>query len=286
MTPRVFNLGSLNVDHVYRVPHFVRPGETLAAASLERLPGGKGFNQSVALARAGTAVVHGGRVGCGAEWLRDRLAAEGADVARLLPCGDEAGHAVIQVDGAGQNSILLFGGANRAVRPGDLPAFLDGAGPGDFLLCQNETSAVPDALLLAREKGLAVAFNPAPMGPEVEGYPLEAVDWLFVNETEANELGASASLRSRCPRARLVLTLGAEGVVCVAPDGTETRAAAPRVRAVDTTAAGDTFIGYFLAAVAGGMPLPAALERACRAAALSVTRPGAADSVPYARELA
>lgn len=282
---RVFNLGSLNVDHVYRVPHFVRPGETLAAASYARFPGGKGFNQSVALARAGAAVVHGGRLGAGAEWLRDRLAAEGSDVSRLLPCADEAGHALIQVDDAGQNSIVLHGGANHAVRPADLPAFLDGAGPGDFFLAQNETSAVPEALRLAREKGMSVAFNPAPMGPEVDGYPLEFVDWLFVNETEAAELGGPDRLRARCPRAHLVLTLGAKGAVCRAPDGGEAWATAPRVTAVDTTAAGDTFLGYFLAAVAEGRPLAAALDRGCRAAALSVTRPGAADSIPRAAEL-
>jgi ribokinase len=290
MNPRVLNLGSLNVDHVYHVPHFVRPGETLAAASLALLPGGKGFNQSVALARAGATVVHGGRYGRGAAWLRDRLAQEGVDTSRLLAADVEAGHAVIQVDAAGQNSILLFGGANRAVTAADLPAFLAGAGPGDFFLAQNETAAVPEALALARERGLAVCFNPAPMGAEVRDYPLDAVDWLFVNETEAAELGGAEplpALHARCPRAHVVLTLGANGVLCLppGPGATPIRAAAPRVAAVDTTAAGDTFIGYFLAAVAAGRDLAPSLERACRAAALSVTRPGAADSIPLSREL-
>jgi ribokinase len=276
---RVLNLGSINLDFVYRVPHFVRPGETLASRSLLRAAGGKGFNQSVALARAGARVAHLGRYGPEAKELRDRLPTETA-----------AGHAIIQVDDAGQNSILLHAGANHALMPADLPALFDDAEPGDWFLTQNETSCVPEALAFARARGLVSCFNPAPMAREVGGYNLRGVDWLIFNETEGAALAGSDApteifrrLRARCPGSHLVLTLGAEGVLGSTPDGKLLEAKAPRVKPVDTTGAGDVFIGYLLAEILRGTSLEAALDFACRAAALSVTREGA--SIPFRSEV-
>ncbi len=289
---RVLNYGSINIDYIYRVPHFVRPGETLSSQNLTRGAGGKGFNQSVALARAGLPVSHVGRYGSEAAWLRDRLASEKVDVSRLSPSDLPAGHAIIQVDDAGQNAIVLHAGANHALKSADLPSLLDGAEEGDWFLTQNETSCVSEALALAHSRRLTVCFNPAPMTPTVVHYALEAVDWLIVNETEGEALSNEktpelilTALRKRCPRAHLVLTLGAEGVLCLAPDGHIARAQPPRVVPVDTTAAGDTFIGYLIGASIRGSELSEALNLACRASAISVTRPGAADSVPYLSEL-
>lgn len=288
---RIFNLGSVNVDHVYRVAHFVRPGETLAATSYSRGAGGKGFNQSIALARAGAAVCHIGATGGDADWLRTRLQAEGVEILHLARTGEPTGHAVIQVSDAGENSIVLHGGANLAVTPQAVSLAIAGARPGEWFLCQNETSSVPEALRIARAAGLHVCFNPAPMSPEVTSYPLECVDWLIVNETEGAELSGEelparivARLRDSWPGTSILLTLGAEGAICADAECV-VRVPAPAADPVDTTAAGDTFVGYFLGTLAAGGTVRDALRWAVEAAAITVTRPGAADSIPLRSEV-
>lgn len=288
---RVLNIGSLNIDHVYRVDHITRPGESLASSSYARFAGGKGFNQSVALARAGAFVTHAGCIGPDGGWLRDFLANEGVNVSRLLTSEAPTGHAIIQVAADGENSIVLFPGANVTPAPADAFRWLDGFGRGDWFVCQNETSCVPELLTAARERGLTVCFNPAPMRPEVRDWPLDAVDWLVLNETEGAELSGATepdaildALHARWPATAVLLSLGAAGAVCRRGHDL-IRVAAPRVDAVDTTAAGDTLIGYFVAALAAGGEVEPALARACRAAALCVTRPGAAASVPRADEI-
>jgi ribokinase len=289
---RILNYGSLNIDHVYAVDHLVRPGETLGSLRYSRFAGGKGNNQSVALARAGASVCHAGRIGADGVWLRDGLAACGVDVSRVRVCDVATGHAVIQVDRAGQNAIVLHGGANRAVTAADAEGDLAGFGPGDWLLLQNEIAAIPDIVRLGSDRGMRVAFNPAPMHADVLAYPLERVSCFLLNEIEGSELtgvaepdGILIEMRRRFPAAMTVLTLGARGARCVSTEGV-TQADAVPVTAVDTTAAGDTFIGYFLADVARGAGTKVALRAACEAAALCVTRPGAADSIPTRAELA
>jgi ribokinase len=287
---KVLNIGSVNIDHVYRVPHFVRPGETLASGGYRRFAGGKGFNQSVALARAGAKVAHAGCIGGDGGWLRDRLETEGVDVAALRTVDIPTGHAIIQVDDAGENAILLDGGANHCLDASLLESALSRIAPGDWLLLQNETTRVAEAIRLGKAAGCKVVFNPAPMTPEVAGYPLEDVDLVILNETEAAELaGASepgavvTSLRTRHPDLRVLLTLGARGAVFHDGEQLHSRNAYP-VKAVDTTAAGDTFIGFFLASWLDHADPAAALDFACRAAALSVTRPGAMESIPTREE--
>lgn len=290
--PTLLNLGSLNVDHVYQVPHFVAPGETLSATSFATGAGGKGFNQSIALARAGVHVAQMGCLGREAAWLRDKLASEGVDLSRLTLVPSAPGHAMIQVNPSGQNAIVLFAGANHALTADALPMCFQGLSAEDWFLTQNETSCVPEALHHARSLGMTVCFNPAPMDAVVLEYPLDALDYLIVNETEGAVLtdcdepqAILAALRQRCPRAHIILTLGAEGVCCAPPLGEVVHASACPVKAVDTTAAGDTFIGYFIAARMRHLSLESALQHGCRAAALSVTRPGAADSIPFLHEL-
>ena len=287
--------GSLNIDHVYQVKHFVRPGETLASTDYRRFQGGKGANQSVALARAGAPVFHAGRVGPEGVWLREQLAAEGVDVAHVEVGDAPTGHAIIQVDRAGENAILLYGGANLTISAADARRVLARFKPGDWLLLQNEISAMPDILRVAAERGLSVAFNPAPMTPQVFGYPLDAVSLFVVNQTEGAALARVESaespaaivdaLRSRFPQAAHLLTLGGDGSLYASAEERIRTAAAP-VEAVDTTAAGDTFTGYFLAEFLAGQPTAEALTRASRAAAICVTRPGAAVSIPRREELA
>ena len=300
----VHNLGSINIDHVYRVPHLVRPGETLSSRALETVLGGKGANQSVALARAGARVRHVGRVGEGDAWARDALADAGVDVGAVALVDGPSGHAIIQVDDAGENAIVLHGGANHALERTAIDAALAASERGDWLLLQNETSGVEEAFALAGARELRIAFNPAPMSAAVRALPLERCDTLILNETEAAMLAGAdgdtgagkgsgegeeggdidaveAVLLARYPHVRLVLTLGGRGARLVRGD-TRIEVAAVPVEVVDTTGAGDTFVGYLLAALVAGLDERAALERACRAAALSVTRAGATPSIPDA----
>lgn len=288
---RILNLGSLNLDYVYRMDRIVCPGETLASTAFSRGAGGKGLNQSVALARAGVEVCHAGCLSREADWLRELLEAEHVDTTRLHAVDRPAGHAIIQVDAIGGNAIVLYGGANLALMPDRLPGVFEGFGSGDWFLTQNETSCVPEAIATAHARGMMVCFNPAPMHAAVIEYPLATVDWLVVNEHEGSELSGETSpaaifrgLRRRCPHARLILTLGAVGAWGAPPAGDPVFVTAPKVQVVDTTAAGDTFIGYLLAASMQGADLSAALELACRAGAVCVTRAGAASSIPHHRE--
>jgi len=289
---RVLNFGSLNVDHVYRVPHIARPGETVAGTVYQRFAGGKGANQSVALARAGAPVAHAGCIGPEGLWLREKLAAEGVDVADIRVAEGPGGHALIQVEDSGQNSIVLFAGANAAISLEHVTTALARMRPGDILLLQNEINATSELISAGAAHGLRVVFNPAPMSPAVVSYPLEKVSMLIVNEHEAQALSGNdrpdtmlAALASRWPRTDLCLTLGAEGALYHSARGQRWHSPAPRVPAVDTTAAGDTFIGYLLAGVLRGEAEPSALAVACRAAAVSVTRPGAMDSIPRPHEV-
>lgn len=295
--PRVLNFGSLNIDHVYQVDHFVRPGETLASRFYARHCGGKGLNQSVALANAGAQVYHAGLIGFDGIFLRERLKKSRADVRYVRECALQTGHAIIQVDRNRQNAILLDGGANQAVTPDFAREVLADFGPGDWVLLQNEISAMPQIITLAKERKLKIAFNPAPMTGTVREYPLGKIDLYILNETEAAGLAglsdpdhpdtprrALEKLAAEFPTATLIVTLGGKGVIA-REGGTAHEVQAKKVQAVDTTAAGDTFIGFLLAAILRGSDLREALSLGTRAAALTVTRPGAADSIPLLEEL-
>lgn len=288
---KILCVGSLNIDRVYQVPHFVQAGETLACAGFSQAPGGKGLNQTVALARAGASVRHAGAVGEDGGLLRQTLRDAGVDDGLLAQSAQPTGHAIIQVDPSGQNCILVSAGANGTLERDYLAALLDGCEPGDILLAQNETNELPWLLREGRRRQLTVAFNPSPITPELPGYPLDCVDILILNEIEGAALSGEsdparmpAALRAAYPRARVMLTLGGDG--CVYADQNETvRQGIFPVKAVDTTAAGDTFTGYFLAWLAEGKPVAQALRAASAAAALAVSRPGAVPSIPTRRQV-
>lgn len=283
---KVFNFGSINIDMVYRVPHLVQPGETLSSRSLETVLGGKGANQSVALARAGIDVRHIGRIGEADQWAADQMKAAGVDMQAVEQVDGPSGHAIIQVDDKGENSIILHGGANQSFDRSVLEQQLSEAQTGDWLLMQNECNDIAEAFDIARQRKMSIAFNPAPMTAAVRQLPLEHCDVLIVNETEAADLAetddpdaALAILAERYPDTRLVLTLGSRGAL-LQHAGEQVREAAVAVDVVDTTGAGDTFVGYFLAGLMQGLVEKDALQRACRAAALSVTVAGATPSIP------
>lgn len=290
----LYNYGSINIDHVYRVPHLVRPGETLSSLSYRQVLGGKGSNQTIAIARAGGEVMHWGRLGRKDRWVLKTLTSSGANIAHIEIAEEASGHTVIQVDDKGENSIVLYPGANHGFSRAHLEALFSITRPGEWLLLQNECNATGDVLTLAHQHGMKIAFNPAPMSIEVRQLPLEHVDVLFLNRGEAAMLGELDEetptealldrLAQRFPTTELVLTLGAEGVAYRHGD-TRLQLPAQRVEAVDTTGAGDTFIGYFLAARLADEPIATCLQRATTAAALCVQREGAAPSIPTVAEL-
>ena len=290
---KIINFGSLNIDRVYSVAAFVSPGETIHADSLRIYPGGKGLNQSLAAARAGADVLHAGAVGPEGAFLLAGLAASGVDVSHISRLDVETGHAVIQVNPAGQNCIIVFGGANRHLSASYMDEVLALSCPGDYLLLQNETNAVGNIMQKAHERGLQIVFNPSPFPQNAKELPLELVSFFMVNETEGALLAGLdtsapkeallGALAGRYPQAAFVLTLGSGGV--------EYRKGEQRlfhraysVEAVDTTAAGDTFCGYFLSGLCGGRPIERCLAEASAAAAIAVSRSGAAPSIPDYRE--
>lgn len=284
-------IGSINIDKVYELEHIVRPGETVSSRKYRTAWGGKGLNQAIALSRGGADTALAGCVGAPElEALTAVCAEAGVDAARIRARSVTTGHAIIQVDANGQNCIIVEPGANGTVDPDDIAAFLEGYGTGDILLTQNEISHMPEVLRAAHEKGLTVVLNPSPFSAEILSWPLECVDIFLVNEIEGEALsGESApekildTLRRRFPRAAIVLTLGHDGAMYA--DKTE-RFSVParRVTAVDTTAAGDTFTGYFLAILLRGGTPKDAMEIAATAAAIAVTRPGAVPSIPWLEE--
>ena len=283
---KILNIGSLNSDHVYNVPHFVSAGETLAAQALNYFPGGKGLNQSVALARAGADVYHAGKTGPDGGALIEWLRGCGADVRHIRSDGSVTGHTVIQVDSSGQNCILLFHGANFEIERSHLDEVFSCFDTGDILVLQNEVNDIPYMMEQASKKGMRIAFNPAPFESAVLDYPLEIVSWFILNEIEGSEFTGEkkpqdilCSMATRFPKAAIVLTLGKDGVL-YKDSNQELSHGIYRVQAVDTTAAGDTFTGYFIANITAGKEPAQALRLASIASALTVTRPGASSSIP------
>ena len=289
---KVLCFGSLNIDYVYRVPHFVGGGETLASESLHVFSGGKGLNQSVALARAGLEVYHAGAVGSDGIFLLDELKRSGVDVTHVQIRQElRTGHAIIQNESAGDNCILLFGGANRSIGREQIDRTLSCFQPGDVLVAQNEISELKYLLEKGQACGLITVLNPSPMEASLAAL-LPSVRILILNEIEAAQIVDRSlppeellrSLHVRYPEMTIVLTLGARGAL-LSSGTTVLHEPARRVKAVDTTAAGDTFTGFFLASYLTEQDPAKALEFAAAAAAIAVTRPGASPSIPIRDEV-
>ena len=287
---KVLNYGSLNIDLVYRLDHLVLPGETQAAERFDRFCGGKGLNQSIALARAGAKTLHAGKIGPDGEMLLSALREAGVDVSPVTVGQEPSGHAVIQVERSSQNAIIIYAGANGCISEKEIDAALSRMEKGDWLLLQNEINSIPAIIRKAKARGLRIAFNPAPMDEGVKTYPLDLIDLFVVNETEAaaltglaEEADALTAMEQTYPSAIHVVTLGSRGSLCSA-EGQRYAVEAKKVQAVDTTAAGDTYIGYFLALLMEGKSVDVCMEMATRASAIAVSRMGAAPSIPLRSE--
>ncbi|KLN59883.1 hypothetical protein WH96_15310 [Kiloniella spongiae] len=284
----MINIGSINVDHVYRVPYFVKPGETLPSKSYQRVLGGKGANQSVALARAGEAVKHIGVIGDDHTWIIDELKSSKVDTSSIEVGSFATGHALIQVDDNAENCILLFAGANHELNMDSLSEKLSGIEKGGWVLFQNEMPHLNQMISLAKEMGARIAVNPAPFDDRAKLIDYALVDLLIVNDLEAEELaktkghGDLEKLADLCPV--VIITRGTKGAICYF--GNETiEVPAFKVEAVDTTGAGDTFVGYVLSSIAHNLPLKEAMQRASAASALAVTKAGASVAIPTSAEV-
>lgn len=288
---KLLDFGSLNIDHTYQLPHLVRPGETLASDSYHKSEGGKGFNQAVALAKAGQEVYLAGAIGQDGLFLRDYLQELGVHTEHLRVLDAPTGHAMIQLDTEGQNCIILFGGTNGMIMEAMIDEVLADFGAGDYLLLQNEISHVDSIICAAHAKGMHIILNPSPMSPELLTWPLELVEWFILNEIEGADITGKTQpeemldeLLRRYPACHVVLTLGERGSVYA--DATQRiDQGIVTAHTVDTTAAGDTFTGYFIHALLQGETIQQALKTAACASAITVSRPGAGRSIPAAEEV-
>ena len=291
---KVLNFGSLNLDYVYDVDHFVREGETISSADMNVFCGGKGLNQSVALAKAGVKVYHAGAVGSAdGAMLLEALSNVGADISYIKRYDMSSGHAIIQKNRVGNNCILLYGGANQNIGIDFIKEVLKDFDKGDILLLQNEVSNLSFIIDEGYKRGMSIVLNPSPINEKIFECDLEKVEYLILNEIEAADiLGASDTgedeliekLTKRFPGMKIVLTLGEKGSVYV--DKTQKiRQEIYKADVVDTTAAGDTFTGYFIAGIVAGIDVAASLKQAARAASFTVSRKGASPSIPFYREV-
>lgn len=288
---KILCFGSCNIDYFYDVPHMVRPGETLSSETLTISNGGKGLNQSIALAKAGGDVYHAGLIGPDGQRLLDALKEHGVKVPYVGEVATPSGHAIIQRSNDGENAIVLFKGANHEISRSFIDEVLANFEAGDILLLQNEINEIAYLIEQATARGLAVAMNPAPFAKEILQLPLEKLTYLIVNEIEGQELSGESEpdailnrLTTDYKNTHIILTLGAEGVVYGYEECRQSFDAI-QVEAIDTTAAGDTFIGYFLSGVASGLNIEESLKLGIKASSITVTRKGSSESIPRRSEL-
>jgi ribokinase len=288
---KILNFGAMNIDYVYQVDNFIIGGETKLSQNLSVFSGGKGLNQSLALAKAGASLYHAGIIGKEGAFLKDELQKEGVNIEFVKCIASQNGHAIIQVDSEGNNCILLYGGTNRAFTKEYIDRVFEDFSKGDFILLQNEINMVDYIIETAYEKGMKIVLNPSPINDALRKYPLEKVDFFILNEIEGKALTGEDNsdfiiekMQKLYPKAGIVLTLGEKGSIYKYKDKTIVQPIY-KVKAVDTTAAGDTFTGYFIAGLCSDLNMEDCLKRAAIASGVSVSRHGAAASIPYKREV-
>ena len=288
---KILNFGSCNVDYVYSLDHIALVGETESTCGLNTLPGGKGLNQSIAIARAGNKVYHAGCIGEGGEFLVDLLKSNGVDVSFIDYVSAKNGHAIIQVSKAGDNAIFLYSGSNHMISIEQIDRVLSEFSTNDILLIQNEINNLDYIVEKAYRAGMRIILNPSPFNDKIQKLDLNMISCLILNEIEAKEISkcenaqkALTYFKEKFPDLKVMLTLGSKG--CIYQDEKE-QIFCPtfKVDAVDTTGAGDTFTGFFVAGIANGNKIEKILKIASCAAAISVTSEGAAPSIPCMEEV-
>ena len=281
----------LKKDDVKKVD-FVKKGETLSAKELNVYTGGKGLNQSIALARAGVETYQAGAIGTDGMFLLEQLKEAGVKTDLVKILGDvRTGNAIIQNDDEGDNCIVLFGGANQAITKEQVDEVFKDFTNEDYLLIQNEINELSYIVEKAKEEGMKIILNPSPMNEKIMKLPLDQIDYFILNEIEAMQIlemdkpeeidgkYIASLLHERFKDATIVLALGSEGSVCISDDE-YVEQSIYKVKAIDTTAAGDTYTGYFIAGILNGKTIKESMDIASKASAIAVTRQGAAPSIP------
>ena len=288
---RILNIGSANVDYVYSLDHIAVVGETESAQELNVFPGGKGLNQSIAIKRAGKDVYHAGCIGEGGELLLDILQENGVDLTFVKRVDERNGHAIIQVSKDGDNTIFLYRGSNGVFTTEQIDNTLSEFSKGDILVLQNEINNLDYIVKKAHQAGMTIVLNPSPFNERIYEIDFNMISYLVLNEIEAKEITKSSGAQEALdifaetyPNLKVMLTLGSKG--CVYQDK-EQKVFCPtfKVVPVDTTGAGDTFTGYFIVGIANGEKIEKILKAASCAAAISITREGAAPSIPCMAEV-
>ncbi len=288
---KVLNFGSLNYDYVYHVEHAVVPGETISSVEMDVFCGGKGLNQSIALARAGILVYHAGLVGEDGDLFFEVCNKDNVDTSYIKQISGKSGHAIIQLDKKGQNCIVLYGGSNKKITKQYVNEVLSGFTKGDFLLLQNEINHLDYIIEKAFEMGMKIILNPSPFNEELAKCDLEKVNIFLLNEVEGEAISGEKipekileKLMRKFPQAEIVLTLGSKGILYGCGNQV-LKQDIFKVKIVDTTAAGDTFTGYFVSCRIRGMSIKETLKLCAKAAAMAVSKEGASNSIPYIKEL-
>ena len=283
----ILNFGSLNLDYVYKVDSIVRPGETVTAKSAEIFFGGKGLNQSIALSRAGNEhVYHAGAIGENGLGLKRLLEENNVNTQFVQTLATQTGSALIQVEDSGQNSIVVAGGANQQLTTDFIDTVLSTFEKGDLLLLQNEVNHLAYIIEAANKKELFIILNPSPVNETLLQSDLSHVSLFILNEHEGHALTQQtkpekiiAAMRQQYPAAKIVLTLGSQGAI-YADQSSFIFQEAVKTVPVDTTAAGDTFTGFFLTAYAQEKERSECLKIASVAASLAIQKDGASSSIP------
>lgn len=288
---KFLNFSSMNIDTFFRVDHIVRPGETISADSIEKRAGGKGLNQSIALAKVSDEPYRAGNIGADGKFLLDEMKANKVDISLVRTSKKQTGNAIIQVDNKGENSIILFKGANFDNSKEYIDQVLGKFVENDILLLQNEINLLPYIVDRAYDRGMKIALNPSPITKQLKNIDLNKIDLFLVNEIEAKNLANVDKVeegidffRENYPDLKIVMILGAKGSVYIDREKI-IRQDSYKVKAIDSTGAGDTFTGYFLGYFYKGHSLEESLEIASKAAALSVSKKGASISIPSHKEV-
>lgn len=288
---KILNFGSANVDYVYSLDHIVMGGETISSKELNIFPGGKGLNQSIALARAGVKAYHAGCIGLDGQLLIDTFESDGVDLKYVRRVEEKSGHAIIQVSQDGENSIVLYAGSNHKITKEHIDDVLCDFDKGDIILLQNEISNLEYVIEKASEKGMFIIFNCSPINDNIFSIDYSRINCVILNEVEMSAITDKESfdegiddILARYPDMKIMLTLGKRG--CLYADK-NTRVSHPifKTTVVDTTAAGDTFTGYFISEMAKGRDIAEVLKVASCASAIAVSRHGASTSIPKYEEV-
>lgn len=283
--------GSLNIDHVYRVEHIVEAGETISVSDYFQNPGGKGLNLSIALSRAGSDIFHAGIIGEDGGFLVDTLEDNHVDCSYVSRIKGVSGQAIIQVSDVGENSILVNGGTNLKQSRTGIDSVLSHFETGDMVILQNEINNIDYIINKAHEKGMEVVLNPSPFNDIIKSLDLTKVSYLVVNEIEGKTLSGCEgafdivnTLLKQYHHLKVVLTLGSKGAL-YADKEDQIKVDSYKAKVVDTTAAGDTFLGYFISQISRGIKVHTALNIASKAASLTVSKEGASKSIPLMEEV-